>query len=177
MPFEADDFDWAYGELLHLFAQAHMRWCHAARAEPGVVLFSMDGVKRAAVRDPRPMPEATDDDLDAPGCRTAAAWQRNAMKTLSLIEAEIAAITEPLQQPAAQARALRAMGFTVKLKPNGRPLVSRANFETVMGGSQAPADVNGKSVAGPNESALMLMFDHKGDKRGPKAQGKPARTA
>lgn len=99
------------------------------------------------------------------------------MKTLSLGEAEIAAITEPLQQPAAQARALRAMGFTVKLKPNGRPLVSRANFETVMGVYQVPANVNEEPAAVPNEGALMLMFDRKGEKYGPKAQAKPARAA
>ena len=92
------------------------------------------------------------------------------MKTLSLSEAEIAAITEPLQQPAAQARALRTMGFTVKLKPNGRPLVSRVNFEAVMGGGLVPSDADGERAAVPNEGALMLMFDHKGDKHGPKAQ-------
>ena len=69
------------------------------------------------------------------------------------------------------------MGFTVKLKPNGRPLVSRANFEAVMGGYQVRAEVGGELTAAPNQSALMLMFDRKGDKRGPKAQAKSAGTA
>ena len=99
------------------------------------------------------------------------------MKTLSLTEAEIAAITEPLQQPAAQARALRSMGFIVKLKPNGRPLISRANFEAVMGGLKLAADFDGEPGTVPNESALMLMFGHKGEKHGAKAQAKPSRTA
>lgn len=99
------------------------------------------------------------------------------MNTLSLSEAEIAAITEPLQQPGAQARALRAMGFTVKLKPNGRPLVSRANFEAVMGGYQVPAKVDREPAIVPNEGALMLMFDYKGGRHGPKAQAKPAGAA
>jgi hypothetical protein len=94
-----------------------------------------------------------------------------------LVDTEIAAITEPLQQPAAQARALRAMGFTVKLKPNGRPLVSRANFEAVMGGSLVPAGVAGELAAVPNEGALMLMFNRNRNRNGPKAQAKPARAA
>lgn len=34
----------------------------------------------------------------------------------------------------AQLRALRAMGFTVRVRPDGSPLVSRAHWEQVMGG-------------------------------------------
>ena len=95
------------------------------------------------------------------------------MKALSLSEAEIAAITEPMQQPGAQARALRAMGFTVKLKPNGRPLVSGANFEAVMGGGPVRSDSNDEQAAVPDEGALMLMFNHKGEKMGRKRKQNP----
>jgi hypothetical protein len=39
-----------------------------------------------------------------------------------------------LVQPAAQVRALRALGLTVKPRRDGTPLVSRANFERVFEG-------------------------------------------
>lgn len=37
-------------------------------------------------------------------------------------------------KPSAQIRWLRQQGFTVLVRANGRPLVSRAHFEVVMGG-------------------------------------------
>ena len=94
-----------------------------------------------------------------------------------LTDTEIAAICEPLVQPAAQAKALRLMGFTVKLKPNGHPLVSRTNFEAVMGGRAAAVDAIAVHAEVPNESALVLMFGRKGEKNGPKAQAKSTRAA
>lgn len=36
MRFDADDFDWAYGELLHLFAQAHRRYCLPHKLNPAL---------------------------------------------------------------------------------------------------------------------------------------------
>lgn len=45
----------------------------------------------------------------------------------------IEAITYPLIQPAARCRFLRSLGLTVNRKPNGNPLVTRSNVETVLG--------------------------------------------
>ena len=51
-----------------------------------------------------------------------------------LTDDEVNAICDGLTQPAAMARYLARLGLRVHTKPNGRPLVSRANFETVMAG-------------------------------------------
>ena len=96
--------------------------------------------------------------------------------TAWLTDPEIAAICEPLVQPHAQAKALRLMGFVVKIKPNGHPLVARSNFEAVMGARHIQSEPQ-PAVEVPNEGALVLMFGRKGEKHGSKAQGKPARTA
>lgn len=60
-----------------------------------------------------------------------------------LTDAEIANICDGYRQSAACVRYLRAMGLTVRRKPNGRPLVNRAHYDAVMGGAVAttrPAD-------------------------------------
>ena len=49
-----------------------------------------------------------------------------------LTDPEIDSICDGLKQPAAMIRYLQAQGFVVARKYNGRPLVSRANFESVM---------------------------------------------
>lgn len=50
-----------------------------------------------------------------------------------LTDAEIAEITEPLTQGAARCRYIRKVyGVTVKEKPNGQPLVGRAEFEAAL---------------------------------------------
>jgi hypothetical protein len=36
MQFDAADFDWAYGELLHLFGQAHHRYCLPHELNPAL---------------------------------------------------------------------------------------------------------------------------------------------
>ena len=51
-----------------------------------------------------------------------------------LTDAEVNAICDGLTQPAAMARYLARLGLTVHTKPNGRPLISRTQFETVMAG-------------------------------------------
>lgn len=50
-----------------------------------------------------------------------------------LSQSEIKEITKR-QRYSAQARALRSMGFEVKIRADGSPLVSESNFEKVMGG-------------------------------------------
>ena len=56
------------------------------------------------------------------------------MTTPFLTDAEIMDICRPLTQPAAMVRRLRDMGFFVKTRPNGWPLISRANFVDVLSG-------------------------------------------
>jgi hypothetical protein len=46
-----------------------------------------------------------------------------------LTDAEIAEICAPLRQGAAQIKLLRSWGVRVAVKPNGRPLVWRADVE------------------------------------------------
>lgn len=50
-----------------------------------------------------------------------------------LAQPEIQEITGKLRY-SAQIRALRGMGFEVKIRPDGSPLVSESNFEKVTGG-------------------------------------------
>lgn len=60
-----------------------------------------------------------------------------------LTDAEIDNICDGYTQNAARVRYLRAMGLTVRQKPNGRPLVNRAHYDAVMGCAAtqaAPAD-------------------------------------
>ena len=54
-----------------------------------------------------------------------------------LTELEIREIVAPLRQPAAIVRWFKNSGFDVTIRPNGMPLVTRANFEAVTGGIAA----------------------------------------
>lgn len=56
-----------------------------------------------------------------------------------LTDKEIDNICEGLDQNAARVRFLRRMGLTVRQKPNGRPLVNRMHYDTVMGGHRNKA--------------------------------------
>ncbi len=83
-----------------------------------------------------------------------------------LTQDQIDEITEPLTRPADQCRVLREMGFLVKQKPSGRPLVARSNFELVMGGgvtapSQAEQSASGQE---PDPGALAKLVGRKGVK-------------
>lgn len=65
--------------------------------------------------------------------------------TPDLTDPEISLICDGLVQPAAMIRHLGRMGLTVRRKPNGRPLVNRAHYESVMNGSASgrPAAARG----------------------------------
>ena len=56
------------------------------------------------------------------------------------------------QRPSTQAKRLRDMGFTVVLRADGSPLVSRANYLKVTGGE--PDTPRGQRPAEPNFAAL-----------------------
>lgn len=59
--------------------------------------------------------------------------------TASLSDAEIDEICAGLTQNCAKVRHLEKLGLSVRQKPNGKPLVSRAHYETVMGLGHANA--------------------------------------
>ena len=63
--------------------------------------------------------------------------------------AEIREITKKVRW-SAQIRALRGMGFEVKIRPDGSPLVSESNFDMVTGGREY-------TVSGPE---VELHLEH-----------------
>ena len=67
---------------------------------------------------------------------------------LYLTDAEIADICKPLRQGHAQVHYLRLLGLHVERKYDGRPIVSRANFEALLSGDRDAA------TAGPNWSVI-----------------------
>ena len=60
-----------------------------------------------------------------------------------LTDSEIDAICAGLVQNAAKVRYLQRMGLTVRRKPNGKPLVNRAHYDSVMMNSKSPKASNG----------------------------------
>lgn len=76
-----------------------------------------------------------------------------------LTDAEIDEICAPLKIGAAKRKRLERMGMLVKTKPNGRPLVARAEFERVMTGSPVNAAAQANSgISGPNVLGLQDYF-------------------
>lgn len=74
-----------------------------------------------------------------------------------LLQDEIDDLCEPLIQHAAQIRFIRGLGITVRIKPNGAPLVMRSHFDEAMnpaGKVRKPAKV------GPNRNGLHLAFSN-----------------
>lgn len=55
-----------------------------------------------------------------------------------LTQEEIDAICEPLKQGHAQVRYLKRLGLPVEVKPNGKPLVRRQDWERRSIGGSAP---------------------------------------
>ena len=73
-----------------------------------------------------------------------------------LTDSEINEICDPLTQPHAQRRFLLNLGILVKKKPNGRPLVSRAEFERAMMNNPAKASEIGSQ---PNPAAYLKLVN------------------
>lgn len=67
---------------------------------------------------------------------------------------EIADLCAGLKQAAAQIRFIRQLGLQVRTKPNGRPLVMRADLDAL----QAPATNKPVPQRGPNRAALLAHF-------------------
>lgn len=74
-----------------------------------------------------------------------------------LTDDEIDEICEPLKVGAAKCKHLKRMGLVVKMKPNGRPLVARSEFERVMTGGTTNQPNEPKS-SGPNVVGLKDFF-------------------
>jgi hypothetical protein len=72
-----------------------------------------------------------------------------------LTDEEIADLCAGLKQPAAQIRFIRQLGLAVRIKPNGRPLVMRADFEAL----KTPAANKLTPQRGPNRTALVAHFE------------------
>lgn len=96
-----------------------------------------------------------------------------------LNDSEILDICRPLAQPAAMVRRLKDMGFLVKTRPNGWPLISRVNFAIVMNGEGNPRNTPSQEpeTNGPNVQALLDRFKTKGARYddGQKTQIEPPR--
>lgn len=71
-----------------------------------------------------------------------------------LSDDEIHDLCAGLTQSAAQARYLRRLGLTVREKPNGRPLILRAEIEAL----SMPAQKHTESKRHPNRLALAAQF-------------------
>lgn len=75
-----------------------------------------------------------------------------------LTDAEVTGMCEPLVQPSAQCRHLRALGLMVTTKPNGRPLVLRTELDRVLGAGRF-MQASKTDTPGPNVLALQDYFN------------------
>lgn len=82
-----------------------------------------------------------------------------------LTDAEIADATKPLKQGAARCRFLRALGIKVDPRPDGQPLVGRAEFEAARMDRkrtrEAPAPAAIGNVVAPDWAALRAAGGRK----------------
>lgn len=97
-----------------------------------------------------------------------------------LTDAEILEIVEPLTQRAAICRWFTLKGFTIKVRPNGMPLISRSQFEAAMAGGQtsAKSGLNDDGTQStPNVVAFMQRFGQGSAVNGKKAQRQSTRPS
>lgn len=79
-----------------------------------------------------------------------------------LTNAEILEIVDPLTQPAAIVRWFKNNGYTVKVRPNGMPLVTRQHFEQVTGGNVDPVTSGGEQ---PDVTGYLKRLANKSKKK------------
>ena len=73
---------------------------------------------------------------------------------------EIRRMVAPLTQPAAIRRWFIRQGFVVIAKPNGMPLISRANFEAHLSATRAPDKAEeANSSNTPDTSGFLARYD------------------
>lgn len=91
---------------------------------------------------------------------------------------EIARICHPLKQRAAMVRFLRAMKLTVRLTPEGAPLVNRRHYDEVCCGralANGEADRKGPAANDDSTPNLVALHDWRSkrkDRNGKTAQGR-----
>lgn len=85
-----------------------------------------------------------------------------------LTDDEIAEICQPLRMAAAQRRHLERLGLLVKTRPDGKPLVGRAEFERVMTAAPPPTAAADPTLTTPNVVGLE-QWALKRKKRGQKS--------
>ena len=74
-----------------------------------------------------------------------------------LSDFEVADMCSPLLQPGAQKRYLSRLGLRFEVKPNGRPLVSRAGVQGLLDGF--PVAPEAAQRRGPDAEALTALFN------------------
>lgn len=72
-----------------------------------------------------------------------------------LLEHEIENLCEGLTQSAAQIRYIKRLGLTVRTKPNGRPLVMRADFAAIQMLHDKTASPGNGPKRAPNREAFI----------------------
>jgi len=88
-----------------------------------------------------------------------------------LTDAEIREMVFPLTQPAAIVRWFKKQGFTVKVRPNGMPLVSRAHFDAMMTVGEVPKEETQFDPATMVDSAALIARFQKRAAKGSKKVG------
>lgn len=99
------------------------------------------------------------------------------MLTADIHDDEIRRIAAPLTQPAAIRRWFVKQGFTIRVKPNGMPLISRAHFDAHLSAAPAPAEATAETASNTPDVAGFLEKFRKGVGYGPhgkKANQQPA---
>lgn len=119
-------------------------------------------------------------------CRAEGAQANSAVSNgyhtmMYLSDAEVADLCAPLIQPAAQVRYLRALGLTVTLKPNGRPVVIRCHAEAVLSGQRvaSPSETTDRpsgATQQPSRSSLITLL-RRGGAHGTSKTSQPAEPA
>jgi hypothetical protein len=90
-----------------------------------------------------------------------------------LSDAELAALCDGLEQPAAQLRYLKRLGLHVERKPSGRPLLMRSELERVLGaGRMMPANDQPPQRAGREPDMGALLHVIRGGRHGKTTQGR-----
>ncbi len=89
-----------------------------------------------------------------------------------LTDEEISEITEPLTQGAARIKFLRRLGIKAEPKPNGQPLVWRADYEAL----RRPAAANDSQAERTRDWALLKEKVQNGSRGEKTSRRQPARA-
>lgn len=163
-------------EVIHATASTSLR-CFEPRAQLGWV---------GTFRDTDPRVRGNCPVLSIRHCtepvRPSHAAANSDQTMMFLSDTEVADLCAPLTQPAAQVRYLRALGLTVTLKPNGRPVVIRCHAEAVLSGRRVASPLatteqpSGAKQQQPSRSSLVTLLQ-RGRAHGTSKSSQPAEPA